>query len=92
MSFILRTHSKQTGVQTNVALGNSYTLVNSEWAVEEFKRTNDSWKAAELHEPGELYAYILTEDGSDVVPLFKRCFNYVMTGDGKTFANVTFKD
>lgn len=91
MGYTLRKQSKESGVQMNIYLGNGYTFIHSEWAREEFERTlelREDWKA---YDPDQFYAYVGNEDGSQIYPLFKAQFNYIMTDSGQTFANVTFK-
>lgn len=39
----------------------------------------------------DVYAMLTTEGGRDIIPLYKGSFYYVVTENGKTFKNLTFK-
>lgn len=75
-------------------VGESYNYVNKEINPEEFSRVFKSWHGdldiPEENSP-ETYGYIVYECGSKIMPLYKGDYNYIMTSDGKTFANITFK-
>lgn len=97
--FILRKITG-SGVSVNICLNKSYNLVDEEGSPEEFKRALDHWflypgsekilnQAHEVNE--EIYAFLLYNSGSDMMPLYKKQKNYIMTSDGKTFDNLTFK-
>lgn len=131
------------GVESNMALGSSYNVVQAESSIEEFERTfnivytqnevfftkeqitgdleNDKkhfWPIAELAyqkgfrniyaynslydlnsenevKPvegfGSVYAFIVSEGGKEIYPLFKNQRNYIMTDSGKTFSNLSLK-
>ena len=85
--FVLRKFSGE-GIQMNISLGASYTLVTKEHNPKEFAETSlIFWKEKE---PENTYGFVSDGNGK-IFPLFKGQFNYIMTGDGKTFANVSQK-
>ena len=40
---------------------------------------------------GKTYAFVSTEDGSEIYPLFRNQRNYIVGENGKTFSNLTLK-
>jgi len=42
-------------------------------------------------EKDDVYALITYDDGAKIMPLYKGSTNYIMTGDGETFDNVSYK-
>ena len=85
--FVLRKISSD-GVQLNFSLGESYTLVTEETNPKEFERSSLAfWKEAK---PENTYGFVSDQQGR-LFPLFKNQWNYIMTSNGKTFANVTLK-
>ena len=89
--FILRNISN--GLESNTILGDSYNLVEKERSPEEFFKAFDNWEGAIVPRNNEssTYAFILYQEGSKMYPLYKNQDNYIMTSDGKTFKNLTFK-
>jgi len=77
-------------VELNIEIGNAYTLCEKERSPEEFKRTA---KIAFINcEPGnEVYGFIVTEGGGEIIPLSSNHKNYIMSERGNTFANVSKK-
>ena len=87
--FILRKLAPDAGkknqyLESNEILGESYNLVQSH--NEAFLMILEDWK---FHEE-TIYAFVLC-DGSRPIPLYKGMQNYIMTSDGKTFSNLTFR-
>lgn len=83
---ILRKITKRDAVQINIELGDSYTLIHSEWNKEKFIEHKK-----EFNSDDECYAVIYYNNGNDFIELFKKQWNYIMTGDGSTFSNLTYK-
>jgi hypothetical protein len=76
------------GVQMNFSLGESYTLILKENNPEDFKRASLAVWTEE--NPENTYGFVSKPDGQ-FIALFKKQFNYIMTSDGNTFANVSLK-
>lgn len=83
--------------ETNINIGNQYGVVLRETNYEEFKKTFEMFfkeqHVADLNEESseyskKCYGFIL---GEDTYPLYKNQFNYIMTENGKTFSNLTYK-
>lgn len=99
MSFILRTVLPD-GYETNRIIGSQYSYVNRETHYEEFCR---SYKVVfgidhvtDLDVMSDqfaknCYGIIVYNNGADLIPLYKKQISYIMTENGKTFSNVTFK-
>jgi hypothetical protein len=81
----------ENGVEFNISLGDNYCLIHSERNSEEFEKSfEDFWK--EKHDPykNETYAFVC-KNGYELIPIFKKDFNFIMTDSGKTFSNLTYK-
>ncbi len=86
--FILRkiTKKQEDSGQINIDLGSRYTLTNKINHPTKFKSImKDIFD--NLNED-ITYAFISTEDGSDIYPLYTTQHNYIMTESGKTFTKV----
>lgn len=83
--FILRKITG-AGVQINITLGQSYTMVHKTYNPLEFKRTYDH-AFKESYEEKEIFAFVSDESG-EVLPLFPNQKNYVMTETGQTFSHI----
>lgn len=83
--FILRRISSKD-LQANTCLGLEYVLVLKEENNEEFKERTKLWDEDDLK---DVYGIIAFEDGSLIMPLYLKSSYYVMTSDGKTFANIS---
>jgi hypothetical protein len=88
-------------VQSNTNLGNSYQLVGRELNYDEFSKAFrvffDYHHVADLETESDshtrnCYAFIIYNEGSSLLPLYKNQYNYVMTEKGTTFSNLTYKD
>lgn len=97
--FILRRISGQ-GVQMNFCLGNSYTIVTRDHNYEDFcrsfKHIFDRNHVADLDDTADsdtknCYAFVSSEGGGNLYPLWSNQKNYIMTENGKTFCNLTQK-
>jgi len=87
--FILRQISEQT--ESNYLLGKSYNLIEAERHPEEFQRTLKIWGNGAVIPEEAVYAFIIYDDGAELFALQKPQCNYIMTSDGKTFSNITWR-
>ena len=78
-------------VEINLCLGFSYTLILKERNEGEFERTAKLMKWDEAEITSEIYGFISFNNGSEIVPLYKKSNYFVMMSDGKTFSNITYK-
>jgi hypothetical protein len=95
--FILRTIYPDS-TSANTVIGEHYHYVGREENYEEFKetfkRTFLTDHVADCDPKSDnysknCYAFVITPNS--VLPLYKKQHNYMMTSDGKTFANLTDK-
>lgn len=70
-------------VECNTILGGSYNVIDSQ--SEDWNHMLDEWDTFR----DEIYLFLVYNDGKDVMPLYKKQSNYIMTSDGKTFCNLT---
>lgn len=84
--FILRKMVCNQQQESNTILGNHYNLV-TEINKEDWDHLIKSWDSFK----DEIYAFLVYKNGSEVIPLYKKQGNYIMTSDGKTFSNLTHK-
>jgi len=99
MSFILRKVLKD-GTQTNILIGNQYRLierdVNYDQFSEAFEKEFEKFHVADLDPESDsfsknCYAFLIVNEGSLLIPMYKNQWNYIMTDSGKTFANLSYK-
>lgn len=81
--FALRKITKD-GLEMNFSLGDSYTLVTKDRSLKEFE---DKMKDHPFYD--KAYAFICWKDG--VLPLYKEQQNYIVSGNGTTYSNLTYK-
>jgi hypothetical protein len=88
------------GVQINHSLGNSYTVIDRFLNYEEFKKTFkiifDKNHVADLDDQSDydtknVHAFVSNENGSYIQPLYTNQKAYIMTGNGQTFDNLSFR-
>lgn len=84
--FVLRTIN-QDGIERNQFIGNDYSFFSKECNEKEFDELANAINCDNC----ECYAFINFYDGGKTVPLYKNCENFIMTSDGATFSNVSFK-
>ena len=84
--FILRRITSEN-VERNTVLGESYLLINAERNQKDF---NESLKIMKCNKE-DVYGFISHDEGSKLIPLYKKSTYFVMTESGKTFANVSLK-
>ena len=85
--FILRRITEKK-VEINTDLGIEYVLVLKETNKEEFDFRTKLWEEADL---SDVYGLVCFEDSELIMPLYKDSSYYIMTGDGKTFSNISKK-
>ena len=99
MNFYLRTITID-GNQTNRGLGNDYSYVEKETNYDEFckayKVNFGVEHVADLDEKSDwfsknCYGIIIYNGGNELIALYKDRCNYIMTENGKTFSNLTYK-
>jgi len=76
-------------------LGDRFSVIDRESSLDEFVRAynaTNKYKLLENEDINEnIYSLIITEGGTDVIKLDKNNNYYVVTENGKTFKNLTFK-
>jgi len=85
--FILRRLDCGFG-EVNTMLDEYYILVSKEKNNDEFNETTKLWTEDDLK---NIYAVIVYNDGASIMPLYNNSNYYIMTSDGKTFANISNK-
>jgi len=85
--FILRRLDCGFG-EVNTMLDEYYILVSKEKNSSEFNETTKLWTEDDLK---NIYAVIVYNDGASIMPLYNNSNYYIMTSDGKTFANISNK-
>jgi hypothetical protein len=86
--FVLR-RITSNGSEINTPLKESYNLITEERNPEEYKTTLKVW--IDLESDPDIYGFIVHNNGTDIIPLYKKSTYFVMTGSGQTFANITYK-
>lgn len=86
--FVLRQINKD-GLQTNLSLGEEYSITHKERSPDSFQFQVDELK--DFPQKDQCYAVISFNNGSEWWPLYQNFQYYIMTGGGKTFDNVTFR-
>ncbi len=86
--FILRKLVYGTGksaTESNQIIGDFYQTV-SEY--------NDDWETLfkQWGEEQEIYMFVVCKSGSEVIPLYKKQKNYIMTSEGTTFEQLHYKN
>ena len=85
--FILRRITNQK-LEINTSLGIEYVFVSKEKNEDEFNFRVKLWGSADLI---DVYGLICFEDSESIIPLYVDSSYYIMTSDGKTFANISKK-
>ncbi len=88
MSFILRKVTDDS--EANICLGENYNVINRLLDPETFNRTLDRWTGGVINPDTEnIYIFLVCDDDSKVIPLYRTQRNYVMVSNGSTFANLS---
>lgn len=95
--FVLRRISGER-IEMNKVIGDGYTVIDRESNYEEFKRVFEHYFEkrcfANLDPEGDsdtknCYAFVTND--SIIQPLYKNQQNYIMSENGKTFSNLTYR-
>lgn len=87
-------------IQTNNCLGKNYQVIERYTNYEEFQKTylqfHKKTHVADMDSESnnyskQTYAFVISNNGSEIHPLYIGNKNYIMTENGKTFSNLTFK-
>lgn len=85
--FVLRRITSQN-VERNTVLGESYILIDAKKNIEDYQK---SLNVLKVSEDKDIYGFISYDEGTKLIPLYKKSTYFVMTGNGNTFANISFK-
>ena len=85
--FILREITEKK-LEVNTCLDIEYVLVLKEKNEEEFKKRTALWSDDDLK---NVYGLVCFDNGDSMMPLYIESSYYIMTSDGKTFANISNK-
>jgi len=85
--FILR-RITQEKLEINTCLDIEYVLILKEKNQEEF---NERLKAWDEEDKKSCYGLVCFNDTNFIMPLYEDSSYYIMTSDGKTFANISYK-
>lgn len=72
---------------THFYLGKSYTLVDSKCSPESFTKAQEHCNNVMANSP-KTFAFIVSENGSEIYPILSDELNYIMTDSGKTFSTI----
>ncbi|MCL1658612.1 hypothetical protein M2T79_18555 [Elizabethkingia miricola] len=95
--FVLRRISGE-GIEMNKVIGDGYTVIDRESTVEDFKKVFEHYfekrQIADLDSESDFdtkncYAFVTND--SFIQPLYKNQQNYIMSENGKTFSNLTYR-
>jgi len=84
--FVLRRITSEN-VTRNTAIGESYIVVDSEKNEKDFNFLIESQK----YDKEEVYGFVSYNEGSKVIPLYKKSTYFVMVSNGRTFENISHK-
>lgn len=88
--FVLRRITGE-GHQVNECLGQSYHFIDKESNKEDFERTYEIYNGGSPEREECIHAFLTYDEGKEIKPLYRPSKYYIMTENGKTFANLTFK-
>ena len=86
--FILR-RITSNNIECNTCLDEEYVLVLRKENEEELIKRTELWKDSDLI--NDMYGLVCFEDGESIMPLYKKSSYYIMTSDGRTFANISHR-
>jgi len=87
-------------IQTNECLGKDYQVIERDSNYSEFQKAyfnyHNKQHVADLDTESDnfsqqTYSFIIHNRGSEIIPLYKGRKNYIVSENGKTFSNLTFK-
>lgn len=91
------TEIAEDNVTSHDYLGYGFSVVNKEVATDYFLKSYSAWlgKVDEISTLDGLneniFCFIVSEGGKEIFPLYKNRHYYIVTENGKTFKNLTFK-
>ena len=85
--FVLRRITSENN-ESNTSLGDSYHLIDAQRNPEQHKKAIETLRVSEAE---GIYGFIAYKSGQKLLPLYKKSTYFVMTENGATFANVSFK-
>lgn len=88
--FILREYSHKNPVY-NMSLGEDYSVIYRSNNEVDFKTACAKFWEKEEHIPDSCYALVIYNNGIRIYPLYSGVNYYIMTGNGSTFDNLTFR-
>jgi len=86
--FILRRIDSEFG-EINTNLGDYYALISKEKNPEKFNETVKLWEKDVIEEINAVVVF--DDDNGLIIPIYNESQYYVMTSDGRTFANISNK-
>lgn len=92
--FTLRTVRKSDNAEDNFSLGDSYRFIHREWSPELFAKEMEKRCDIKLEDKEDynLYAIVICGFGGErMFPILKNEWNYIMSENGKTYANISYK-
>lgn len=81
--FILRRITKDC-IQTNIMLGDRYQMISDISSPDEFEK---ALKRSDVVKKDTVHAFVVTENGNRLLPLFKGQATFIMAETGRTFEN-----
>ena len=82
--FILRRITELEGAEMNFCLGKSYTLIKKSSQPREFEKL----RKLQNYEDEKIFAFVSSENGINIHPVYSNQINFIMTESGKTFARI----
>lgn len=76
------------GIEINFNLGDSYSLITKDFAPEEYMRLMNTMN--DVYDDKPVYGFVTGVDGTPI-PLCKNQKNYIVSENGATYSNLTFK-
>ena len=86
--FILKRVTNNNNESYNI-IGESYNIVSKRHNKEDFERTENNLKFPHLE---SIYAFIVYNNGVDILPLYANSSYYIMISNGQTFINISEKE
>jgi len=90
---------EEENIESNQALGEKFTVLLKQFVSNE--RWLDTYRAIFgqsmspdsdiLEVPKSIHAFVISEGGKNIIALKDNAYNYIVTENGKTFKNLTFK-
>lgn len=77
--------------ENNTIIGESYTKIDLETNEDSFWAVNEALSGKDAPKDEAIYAFIVSPNSDIKIPLYKKSYYYMMTSDGKSFDNMTYK-